>query len=128
MRTFHGLQRDQLLATSALQTALQGADPRPRPRRPRPPGHVRDASNTRLTGLDHAYLALRHAGELAPPSQSFGEGGNGGAAAPVSRARLAKALAATGATLDEPQLRALHHLLAEDEDQVYDVLTRPRGS
>jgi len=92
VRTFHGLQRDQLLATSALQTALQG--------------------------LDHAYLALRHAGELAPPSQSFGEGGNGGAAAP----------AATGATLDEPQLRALHHLLAEDEDQVYDVLTRPRGS
>ncbi|EOD10044.1 hypothetical protein EMIHUDRAFT_437992 [Emiliania huxleyi CCMP1516] len=38
VRTFHGLQRDQLLATSALQTALQGADPRPRPRPPRPPG------------------------------------------------------------------------------------------
>jgi len=101
VRNFHGKQRLQLVETAALQHALGG--------------------------LDHAYFALRRTGALGAAHSAY-EGASGSPVAPaISRVQLAEAMAESGARLDDQQLQALHHLLAEDEDSVYDKLTR-RGA
>jgi hypothetical protein len=86
------------------------------------------ASQTEIAiSASQAYFALRRSGALGAAHSAY-EGTPGSPAAPaISRVQLAEAMAKSGATLDEQQLQALHHLLAEDENSVYEKLTR-RGS